>query len=71
MCRAKEVFLYAQAGLWQKDVRMITLVAMWRQDVGRQGTLVDSGDQLEDGHSCSDNAEAPIVNQPVSKLGRH
>lgn len=71
MCRAKEVLLYAQAGLWQKDVRMITLVAMWRPDVGRQGTPVDSGNQLEDGHSCSDNAEAPIVNQPVSKLGHH
>ena len=50
---------------------MITLVATWKKDLGRQGTLVASGDQSEDGHSCSDNGEAHLINQPVSKLGIH
>lgn len=44
---------------------MSTLVATWRKVLGRQGTLVDSGYRLQDGHSCSDNGEVHVINQPV------
>lgn len=54
VCCAKEFLLYPQVGFWWESIREVTLVAMWRKVLGREGTLVGSGGQLEDGHSSSD-----------------
>lgn len=45
VCCAKEFLLYPQVGFWWESIREVTLVAMWRKVLGREGTLVESGGQ--------------------------